>query len=374
MKTNENRCFYSSKRLLLPRLAEKGYVTSANRIRQAQLQEQFNTFYGEDFLELLGSGISQDSSWLNFATRKERRVISPVRYLLLIRFLYGSWNEFIQADGANYRPFGDSPWPCLNRAADHFGENVVQTLQISRCSDTGKPIGIFSCECGHIYSRRGPDQSIKDRIHIGRIREYGLIWINKATEYRNQGLSYRQTAKILGVDVGTVIKYTRSEKPEISNCCYGESKVQKAEDSSKKRRFTHSITRSRVNWVRRDEELSIIVAAKCKEMLQISAQKPVQVRFTTVAKKIGKLSLLENQKEKLPKTMAELERHIETVEQFQIRRIKWAALKRGRNCPLRKWELFKAAGIRPKYSECVEHEIEKHISQSNFLYVDNEVV
>ncbi|MCP1312594.1 TnsD family Tn7-like transposition protein [Paenibacillus tyrfis] len=374
LKANEIRSLYSSKELLLPRLAEKGYVTYTNRIRQAQLQEQFNTFYGEEFLELLESGISQDSSWLNFATRKERRVINPVRYLLLIRFLYGSWNEFIQVYGAKYSPFGDVPWPCLNRAAEHFGRDVVQTLQISRCSDTGKPVGIFSCECGHIYSRRGPDQSIEDRMKIGKVRSYGSIWINKANQCIDKGLSFRQTAKMLGVDVGTVIKYTQSANDAPQNRCYEDPMAKVVKERPIKRRRPRKAANSRVNWTQRDEELSKLVVTKCREMLEISEQKPTRVRFTTIAKKIGKLSLLGNRKGKLPKTMAEINRHIETVEQFQIRRIKWAALKNKGRSPLKKWELIKAAGLRPNYSEALEHEIEKNISQSNYLYVDNEVV
>ncbi|MCY9661295.1 TnsD family Tn7-like transposition protein [Paenibacillus chondroitinus] len=373
LTTNEVVCLYSSKGLLLPRLAERGYVTPANRIRQAQLHEQFIAFYGEDFLELLESDISKDSSWLNFATRKERRVISPVRYVLLIRFLYGSWNDFIQAIGNKYQPFGNKPWPCLNRAADHFGKNVVQSLQISRCSDTGRPIGIFACECGFIYSRRGPDQSTVGRMHIGRVREYGLIWINKARQYLKEGLSLRQTARMLGVDVGTVIKYTRSDSIETFNY-EKKSKVVAFQGSSMKQVCSCKATTNRVNWFQRDQVLSSLVAAKCKEMLQITDQKPVRVRFTTVAKRIAKLSLLENRKDKLPETMAALERHIESVEQFQIRRLKWAARKQRGTYPLKKWELIKTAGLRSNYSEAVGLEIEKHISQTSVLYVVDEVI
>ncbi|MBP2002383.1 hypothetical protein J2Z69_003456 [Paenibacillus shirakamiensis] len=358
---------------LLARLAERGYVTPANRIRQAQLHEQFIAFYGEDFLELLESDISKDSSWLNFATRKERRVISPVRYLLLIRFLYGSWNDFIQNIGNKYQPFGNNPWPCLNRATDHFGKNVVKALQISRCSDTGRPIGIFACECGFIYSRRDPDQSTDDRMHIGRVREYGFIWINKARQYLNEGLSLRQIARMLGVDVGTVIKYTRSHDIETVNTEKG-SKVVAFQGSSMKQVFSRKATTYRVNWLQRDQLLSSLVEAKCKEMLQITDQKPVRVRFTTVAKKIGKLSLIENRKDKLPETMAALERHIESVEQFQIRRLKWAARKQRETYPLKKWELIKAAGLCSGFSEAVDLEIEKHISRTSFSYVDDEVI
>lgn len=40
----------------------------------------------------------------------------------------------------------------------------------------GKPIGVFSCDCGFIYSRVGPDNSDKDRFNFTSVVSYGPAW------------------------------------------------------------------------------------------------------------------------------------------------------------------------------------------------------
>ncbi|MEC0210983.1 TnsD family Tn7-like transposition protein [Paenibacillus ehimensis] len=212
-------------------------------------------------------------------------------------------------------------------AADHYKQSVVQKLEMMRCSDTGKPIGIFTCKCGFIFSRRGPDLSATDKERIGKIREYGSIWRNKARQYLNQGLSYRQIAKLLGVDVGTVIKHSRFDDEGNHKKLEKDRNVHASHKRQETRIRPRKVAKDRIDWIHRDQELSLLVARKCKEMLQLEDSKPIRVRFTTVAKKIGMLSLLENQKDKLPMTIAVMNEYIETTEQFQIRRIKWAARK-----------------------------------------------
>lgn len=353
--------FFSSKGYLLPRLADKGLVTAANRIRQIELQEQFIAFYGNELLEFMESDVLNDSSWLKFVTRKERRTINPVRFLLLIRFLYGSWSEFVNVIGAKYQPFGDGPWPCLNGAADHYKQNVIRTLEVARCSDTGKPIGIFTCNCGFIFSRRGPDLSSDDKERIGKVRQYGPTWRKKVMDYLNKGLSYRKTATLLGVDVGTVIKHSRVDGID-SDQIQKQLKISVSLKRLKTQTRSSNKPNNRIDWIRRDVELSKLVEQTCREMLLSEDCKPIRIRFTTVAKKVGKLRLLGNNKEKLPKTVAVMNQYIESTEQFQIRRIKWAACKHQGRQPLKKWQLIKAVGLRPGYSKKVGIEIEKYVS------------
>lgn len=362
LKASDIGSFFSSKSYLLPRLASKGFVTAANRIRQMQLKEEFIAFYGKEILEFMESDVLNDSSWLKFVTRKERRTINPVRFLLLIRFLYGSFNEFVNVIGAKYQPFGNGPWPCLNRAADHYKQNVIHALEVARCSDTGKPIGIFTCNCGFVFSRRGHDLSSDDKGRIGNVIQYGPIWRKKVRDYLNEGLSYRKTAKLLGVDVGTVIKHSRIEGESCSDQIQKQRKVSVFQKRLKTQIRSYKKPKNRVDWIRRDVELRNLVVQTCREMLHSEDSKPIRIRFTTVAKKIGKISLLKNYKEKLPKTVEAMNEHIESTEQFQIRRIKWVASKQQGLQPLKKWQLIKAVGLRKGYSEKVAFEIDKYAS------------
>ncbi|UTW70533.1 hypothetical protein KHA80_09235 [Anaerobacillus sp. HL2] len=53
--------------------------------------------------------------------------------------------------------------------------------------------------------------------------------------------------------------------------------------------------------------------------------KPVHINISRIGKEIGMLALLEKHLDKLPKTNDYIQRNIETTEEFQIRRVKWAA-------------------------------------------------
>lgn len=95
----------------------------------------------------------------------------------------------------------------LEQSGGSLQEAIIKECKVTRCSDTGQPVGTFHCACGFSYSRRGPDQSEEDRFRRGRIKSFGSVWESKLKEYLKAGLSYRSTALNLGVDTNTVIKY-----------------------------------------------------------------------------------------------------------------------------------------------------------------------
>lgn len=82
---------------------------------------------------------------------------------------------------------------------------------------------------------------------------------------------------------------------------------------------------NRVDWEKRDLEILHLVKKAVKDLYAI--EKPIYVNKSRVVKEIGQLSSLEKQLDKLPKTKTYLSKHLETREQFQIRRIKWACNK-----------------------------------------------
>src|SRR5205807_1672488 len=70
---------------------------------------------------------------------------------------------------------------------------------------SGSPIATFSCECGFIYSRTGPDTSAEDRWKRGRIEAFGRVWEKKlGLLWTNEMLSIRAIARQLGVDPLTI--------------------------------------------------------------------------------------------------------------------------------------------------------------------------
>ena len=57
------------------------------------------------------------------------------------------------------------------------------------------PLGIFSCNCGFIYQRVGPDKNEEDRFKFNSVREYGNVWEHKLSEYwQNSNISVSKIA------------------------------------------------------------------------------------------------------------------------------------------------------------------------------------
>src|SRR5690606_403795 len=111
----------------------------------------------------------------------------PIRHLLLSRFLGISLHDLFYKK-MEYKPFGDGPWPCLNAAADHYLKPVVCDLKVSHSTDLKCPVGTFSCTCGFVYTRSGPDESEDARYRFGRIKAFGTVWEEKLKELVNQKL------------------------------------------------------------------------------------------------------------------------------------------------------------------------------------------
>lgn len=367
IQLDELPALYDLRLIILPRLAEQGYVTVGKHIRQRKLEEQLLRFYSHELLELLESNpVNSEYTWLALSTRKARRTIHPLRQLLLIRFLYGSFGAFLSRLETNEEPFGKGKWPCLNKAAEHYKELVVTQCSVTRCSDTGRPVGTFMCSCGFSYSRRGPDSSEEDKFHRGRIKSFGSVWAGKLKQSIQEGLSYRAIARNLGVDTNTVIKYAHAGLVE--------SKEEAPKVKSPKVRINHAsidlrnAPKIRVDWEKRDLELSWEVESLCESMLTDLKSKPIRISITLIGKRVGKLSWLEKHSDKLPVTMSIMANYLESVAQFQKRRVRWAAEQLAGEWPIKQWKLEKLAGLRPDYSQEVSDEIDRCIGQSGYMH------
>jgi hypothetical protein len=78
----------------------------------------------------------------------------------------------------------------------------------------------------------------------------------------------------------------------------------------------------------------------------------VKLTKTAIASDLGQLRLIEQQKDKLPRTTHALKDLAETREEFAIRRIQWASkCFREENVYPKRWQLLRQAGIRPDLAE-----------------------
>lgn len=165
-------------------LIERGLATATGRVHQRSLVQQFLSTYNQEILQTLDSTVhaENDHNWLFNIVRKNRKAFHPIRHLLIIRFLGLSVAELLGGD-RGYKPFGAGPWLCLNPAAEHYLQFTITNLKVSRCCDTKKPVGTFSCSCGFIYCRTGPDRTKEDACRIGKISR----WFCVATEVEAPG-------------------------------------------------------------------------------------------------------------------------------------------------------------------------------------------
>lgn len=383
-------------------LKEKGFSNINGKVDQKKLAEQFQLFYGEELLSAVQCSVSYENPycWLKNITRKHRKSFHPLRHILFIYFLGESIETFYKYAAKEYQPFGEAPYFCLNPAASHFKERVIADMKISLCTDTRRPVATFSCSCGFIYSRRGPDQVEEDKFNIGRIKRFGHVWESKLSQLVHvERKSWYSAAKELQCDIGTVKKYAtrltfkeegvseeltesmalvkqkewlnlirihpeksvtqiRKIAPALYAWHYRNNREWLKIHSPKQ--GTKAITSKRVDWTERDKELLLQVKQIIKKLY--AHDKPIYVNKTRIGKEMNKLSLIEKHLDKLPLVKKYIQEHIESREQFQIRRIKWAcqALK-DKDEDIVEWKIRRVAGIRDDVCEEVQIALKKEV-------------
>lgn len=158
-------------------LRERNLITTSNRIRQNELYKAFQLKLPNEFLVKYESAIDVDDeyNWLKVITRNLKRHAHPFRHLLMLYFLEQDVDSFLQVE-TDTGPFSSGPWPCLNKAANHYKEFVIPEVIVTRDFKSKSPIGTFECSCGFIYARKGPDRLYEDKYRIGCIKAFGDVW------------------------------------------------------------------------------------------------------------------------------------------------------------------------------------------------------
>lgn len=380
-------------------LMNRDLAVYASVAKTSMLLESFTSHYPPEFLTLVQCEIDEHlrQNWLSRFLRAPLKFQHPLRHLLLMHFLGHSAETFFQLP-TEFHPFGDGPWPCLNRASPHYGELRIQECQVTH-DRAGLFRGIFSCSCGFIYVRRGPDQSTEDQYRVGRYESFGYSWeVELRRLWENPKMSPTQIGKQLGVDRSTVIRQaarlglsfpppgakimensrmlappkdsneeeTRAatiperrkkwlsilaEHPEATRVFLGrnwptlyawlrKNDLEWLEDHLPPRRNPIE-TRSklpppRVDWAERDEQLVNQVRMVAQELLQ-TPERPLRISVAAIAREIRQLHSMKSELDKLPLTSEALAELVDTTESFYLRRIEWATklYHRERICPTR---------------------------------------
>ena len=116
-----------------------------------------------------------------------------------------------------------------------------------------------------------------------------------------------------------------------------------------------------IDWKKRDDKILVLVQ-EAVEVLRNSEDKPERITNTLVAKKINKVTLIQKHLHRLPKSKAFLHNNFEGLEDFQMRRIKWAIKELAKDGEVKEWEVINKAGLSKnfygKLSDKIKTEIE----------------
>ncbi|MCM3490999.1 TnsD family transposase [Alkalihalophilus marmarensis] len=381
-------------------LRERNLITASNRIRQHELCNAFQSKFPKGFLEKYESAIVENDefNWLKVITRKLKRHVHPFRHLLMLYFLEQDLESFLQIE-ADTGPFGNGPWPCLNKAASHYKEFMIQEVNVTRDFKSKSPIGTFECSCGFGYARKGPDRLPEDMYHIGHIKAFGDVWKVKLHQLANEDTySTRTLAQMLGVDSKTVKKYLSSQikveglsenaipsklliyrkqllKGRRQYPSYSRTKIRKCFPKEYMYLYRHDkdwlfgqlpiiqekkSNQAIVDWASRDREYRSKVEMLYKEL--IGLDKPVRITISIIGKRLGILSNLEKHLDKLPKTKKLLSEIVESTQQFQIRRCsKIIDQMLIRQEPVVLWKVQRIGGVKSHHFHQIRQYLEEYL-------------
>lgn len=182
-------------------LQNLGYANLNGRVKVKYLMAEFFRFYDHEFLEILSLDFDEctSSNWLIDAFRNNNKRTSPLKHLLILRFIGENYNSFMNGSIPPYSPFGNGPWPCLNAVCTYFEEEVITEVVLEYSIDTKSCRGLFKHGCGYEYYKYERSDSL-------RVKNRGILWETKLNELMKENKSLRSIAKTLNCDSKTVIR------------------------------------------------------------------------------------------------------------------------------------------------------------------------
>lgn len=367
-------------------MLRKGLAYFGGRFRHAEFLRQFLEFYSSDFLESLQSLIGdQKQPWPLGLVRLNRlgQANPPLRHLLLMTFLDCTAEQFF-TDFRPVKPFGAGPWPCLNRASDHYRENTITDCVITNGHKKQKsePVGHFSCTCGFRYLRVGIDDTEADRVRFNKVISYGATWDRYLEEqWSDPNVTMSEIAHKLGVIPFTLKRHAirlklpfprkgRWARPTSERIIeQWKNPARDFEAARNRHRGSWLSVRQRypkakrkqlillgsysyywlwkhdgdwleehmpppqinipkpvrVCWAKWDKKFSKTIATVSADMKHRDGP-PIRVSKEAIIKVLERRSWIEHYLDKLPETSHALQQHVESREEFLIRRVNWAEL------------------------------------------------
>lgn len=323
------------------KLVEKGYARMNNYIHQKKLKQDFVDFYGHEYLQLVQSLVSNNSGgWLSDMVRKNNRTTYTVRYLLLARFLGISVTDLFNIKLG----FNDEDENNIDAYQELWDQRLIELAQS----------GLSIRDIADIL--KASTKTIRkaiDRLGIEPFWKY-----NGGGKYLHQKYTDTEEFNIKREEfrrkwLQLHVQYPDKSSNKIRRNNDGLYAWLKKYDSQwleqNYRRIKTKV--NSVDWGKRDAELLPLVK---EVVVKMKEGKPERITWTTIGSKLGISGWLSKKKEKLPLVKAYIESEVESLKEFQIRKIRWAIEeleRQGKEITL--WNLAETAGVKPRYMEKV---------------------
>lgn len=359
-------------------LITEGLAYYSGRVKQDKWRNYFIQKYEHDVLSLFHSSLNGKGDWLSMIVQKHRKSFHPIRHLLVMSALEMSVEELFNEEITS--PFVSPPWACLNSVCDFYKQDVIISMDLTLSDNTKNPIGTFKCpHCKFTYTRRGPDKTEIDRYRKTRVKSYGPVWEAKLIEQSQLGISLRELSRRMGADPNTIKRFLTNDGNEKIVVSDAELSVDQKKwlglikenpDMSVKQLrmgnkalymriyrankewlrmnspiFKQQSNKERIDWNKRDNEILDEVVNAINELLN-KEQKPIRITLSKVGSLIGRKALLEKSLYKLSKTKLYLDKHLESISDFQNRRIEYVLNKmKTQGDVLPDWQILRRAGL-----------------------------
>jgi hypothetical protein len=361
-------------------LFHEGLSTYPGTVSTGLLIQRLKEFYTPALLMRLECLIEAKYNWVHRLVHNTRGAQHPLQHLLLMQFLGITAEEFFRLPSKR-QPFGKGPWPCLNPVSDHFGEELITRYEVASLTQRNgrRPRAIFHCDCcGYAYYRVGPDGSDEDRRKSHGVITFGDVWDEKLKQAFTKSEDGKQLLDRFGVKQHTLdkqlIRLGLVSIREDGGCAKVDRRFRRAlspkqeeeigerhrKDWSEVLRANPELGRSalrekapdhyiwlyqhdrkwlkanlpdrehpsgpkeRIDWPARDTKIALAVKLEA-EKLRCMPGRPVWISETALARRIGKLGVISKHGDKLPLTLKALEEMSETIEEYAVRRVQWAA-------------------------------------------------
>lgn len=155
----------------------------------------------------------------------EKKIINPMRHLLIIRALGYSPQSFFERMPpktinfykavANNSYFFPGPYPCLNPVCNKYLKLQVKQFYIIKSQHSNHSTLHVVCNCGFHYARKGSDKFNSDLFRKDFVINFGDLWEQTFIKlWLDKSCSIRQISKNLNVARATV--NTKAQKLRLN--------------------------------------------------------------------------------------------------------------------------------------------------------------